>query len=300
MSSERGIFPKECRDGLLKLGFFEQVDSRQVAVNSLLCVGLDPDSSRILQIDQYRAWREEGISMGDIIFDFNRRIIEMTHPFVCAYKPNKAFYEEHEFDGGLDALKRTVNFINETDPSIPVILDAKRTDIGKSNEPYVRMVRNYGADAITVNPYFGLKALEPFLNSGKGVVVLCRTSNPEVLFQDLVSEHPDLGKVPLYLAVAYETEKIRVKYPNVCLVVGATWPRELEEVRKVFRGEILVPGLGAQGGKPEDLPGGLDLNRRGIIANNASGIIYRTSGNDFAVAAGDEARRWRDAINKYR
>lgn len=294
--------------------FVERLDDRQVKVNSLLCVGLDPDFSRIPEEARLRVLSLTSGPFGDpsrgsqetfvrdVIYEFNTDTIAETYPFVCAYKPNSAYYEEHG-PQGLEALKQTVDYIRKVDPTIQVILDAKRTDIGSTNEPYARMAFDWlGVDALTVNPYFGGEAIEPFLNRvDKGIIVLCRTSNLGAKeLQDLIVKHPELGEVPLYQVVAHQAETKWNKNKNVCLVVGATYPEELSEVRKLFSGPILIPGLGAQGGRPEDLSGGFNPQKRGIIANNGRGIIFKSSGPDFAQVAGKEAQRWRDAINIYR
>lgn len=272
------------------------LEQRQINAGTLLCVGLDSDLSKV-------AVRQA--STGETLRQFNAGIIDATNDLVCAYKPNIAFYEEHSSEG-LDALKWTIEYIKGRYGDIPIILDAKRTDIGNTNLPYARMAFDLmGADAITVNPYFGGEAIQPFLDrKDKGVVVLCRTSNPGAKeFQDQIVKHPQLGDVPLYQAVAYQAAHEWNKNGNVSLVVGATYPEELIQVRRIVGNmQILVPGLGAQGGKPEDIAPALDVNKRGIIANNARGIIFAKTheGEAFTQAARREAMKWRDAINVYR
>lgn len=315
-----------------KRNFISLLEKRQIAANTLLCVGLDSDSSKLPAGYQYfinreRTTRLEGIRVS--LQEFNHSIILATADLVCAYKPNIAFYEEHG-NAGLDALLWTTEFIKKEFPDIPIILDAKRTDIGNTNLPYARMAFDYfGADAITVNPYFGGEAIQPFLDrKDKGIIVLCRTSNPGAReFQDLLIPlidlpiearkfftNPDLGiaigqsksgiaAISLYQWVAYQAAHEWNKNGHVCLVVGATYPEELVQVRKIV-GEmpILVPGLGAQGGKPEDIAPALNSQKRGIIANNARGIIFAQpqEGETSAQAARREALKWRDAINQYR
>lgn len=272
------------------------LEQRQISANTLLCVGLDPDLSKVTV---------KQASIRETLQQFNASIIDATSDLVCAYKPNIAFYEEHGNEG-LDALKWTIDYIKDQYEDIPIILDAKRTDIGNTNLPYARMAFDLmGADAITVNPYFGGEAIQPFLDrKNKGVVVLCRTSNPGAKeFQDQIVKHSQLGEVPLYQTVAYQAAHEWNKNGNVSLVVGATYPEELAQVRKIVGNmQILVPGLGAQGGKPEDIGPALDSNKRGIIGNNARGIIFAKSqeGETFAQAARREAIKWRDAINVYR
>jgi len=290
--------PKTEELELEKRNFISLLEKRQIAANTLLCVGLDSDFSKLPA-----AYKYYGIRI--VLQEFNRSIIQATEDLVCAYKPNIAFYEEHG-NTGFDALLWTTEFIRKEYPDIPIILDAKRTDIGNTNLPYARMAFDYfGADAITVNPYFGGEAIQPFLDrKDKGVIVLCRTSNPGAKeFQDLLVDHPELGRVPLYQVVAYRAAHEWNKNGNVCLAVGATYPEELVQVRKIVGDmPILVPGLGAQGGKPEDIAAALNSQKRGIIANNARGIIFAPpqEGENFAQAARREALKWRDAINQYR
>ena len=306
--------------------FNNLLEQRQISANTLLCVGLDADLSKITV---------KQASVGETLQQFNLGIIDATHDLVCAYKPNIAFYEEHGKEG-LDALKWTIDYIKNQYKDIPVILDAKRTDIGNTNLPYARMAFDLmGADAITVNPYFGGEAIQPFLDrKNKGVVVLCRTSNPgskdlqndKIYLKDLSPEAYeyfmnlsgvvggienvsnaleicDKAFIRQYQQVAYLAAKEWNKNGNVSLVVGATFPAELIQVRKIVGNmQILVPGLGAQGGKPEDIGLSLDTNKRGIVGNNARGIIFAKTqeGETFAQAARREAVKWRDAINVYR
>lgn len=274
--------------------FIDLLTERQISANTLLCVGLDTDYSRL---PEYLRSHKGKDPEANAIYEFNTGIIDKTHDLVCAYKPNSAFYEEHG-SGGWNTLAATIaNVKRLTHNQVPVILDAKRTDIGTTNLPYTRMAFDYcEADAITVNPYFGGEALQPFLDrADKGVIVLCRTSNPGAReFQDLLVDHPELGKVPLYQVVAHRAAHEWNKNGNVCLVVGATYPAELGQVRRIVGDmPILVPGLGAQGGRPQDIAQAFDSHGRGIIANNGRDII-------FAQNPREEAIKWRDAINQYR
>jgi orotidine-5'-phosphate decarboxylase len=276
--------------------FNKLLEQRQISANTLLCVGLDADFSKITA---------KQTSIRETLQQFNKGIIDSTGDFVCAYKPNIAFYEEHGSEG-LDALKWTIDYIKKEYGDIPIILDAKRTDIGNTNLPYARMAFDLmGADAITVNPYFGGEALQPFLDrKDKGIIVLCRTSNPGAKdFQDKIVKHPQLGEVPLYQAVAYQAAHEWNKNGNVSVVVGATYPEELVWVRKIVGNmQILVPGLGAQGGKPEDIAQAFDSNKRGVIGNVARAVIFPKvqEGETSAQASKKEAMKWKDAINVYR
>jgi len=226
--------------------------------DSFLCVGLDPDPTRI---------PPRFLGEPDPLFAFNKYVIDVTADLACAYKPNIAFYEAQGVPG-LEALKRTIEYIP---PHIPVILDAKRGDIGSTAQAYARAVFEIlGADAVTVNPYLGQDALKPFLAyREKGVFVLCHTSNPGARdFQTRLVE----GR-PLYQIVA---ERAARWGPNVGLVVGATYPEALRAIRGLApRTWILVPGIGAQGGDVEAvLEAGLDERGQGLIINASRSIIY--------------------------
>ncbi len=289
-------------------GFIEMLEARQRGVDSLLCVGLDPVIDNIP--DSFRnSWQLVHMSTqaernAAVLARFNYKIIDATAPYVSTYKPNSAFYERYGI-AGLNALKSTIDHIKSTYPTIPVILDAKRADIGNTNKGYAEMLQTIGADAITVNPYFGIEgkgALDPFLELGeKGIIVLCRTSNPEaVKMQDVIVMDEVLGEVPYYMRVARMAEEARQKNSNVAIVVGATVPDQLRAVRGIFKGIILVPGLGKQGGRPEDLVGAFDERGLGIIANNASAIIHASKEEDFVGAAARAALDWRNSINEAR
>lgn len=200
----------------------------------------------------------------------NKSIIDQTVDLVCCYKPNSAFYEA---DGvvGLENLKKIIQYIHAKDPDIPVILDAKRADIGNTNEEYAKATfDNLEADGLTVHPYLGKEALQPFLNrTDKGIFVLVRTSNLGAgEFQDLEVE----GK-PLYLVVS---EHVKDWGSNVGVVVGATYPEELKKVREIVGDmPILIPGVGAQGGDvTQAVKAGLNSNKQGIIINSSRGIIF--------------------------
>ena len=306
-------------EGALRMPFVEMLEKRQRAANSLLCVGLDPviesipNSFRhlVMKRPQYeiliQVYQPEDITMlhnSRILEEFSREIIDATHPFVSAYKPNMGFWERYvEF--GVGAARRVIEHIRQVDPTIPVLLDGKRADIGPTNIGYTDMVDSMGADAVTVNPYFGIEgqnALDPFLHmENTGIIVLCRTSNPEAArMQDQLINDEELGMVPYFMMVAHMAEKARQKYPNIAIVVGATVSEQLKAAREVFKGPILVPGLGKQGGRPEDLIGVFDERGLGVIANNSSGIIHASKEDDFAQVAAEQARRWRDAINEVR
>lgn len=257
---------------------------------SWLCVGLDPDPVRLPE--PLRG--QDPVEASKV---FLRQIVEATADRVCAYKPNSAFYEVLGPEGF--ALLQTL--ICEIIPEeIPVILDAKRGDIASTARKYAEAAFDaLGADAVTVNPYLGFDAVEPFLRYGdRGVFLLCRTSNPGARdLQDLSCE----GK-PLYQRIAEKAREWQAQAPGeLGLVVGATYPKELAIVREIVGEEVLllVPGVGAQGGDLERAVRAA-ANSRGenAIVNVARGVLYASSGADFAEAARREAERLRVAIHE--
>lgn len=252
--------------------------------NSLLCVGLDTDP----------ALMPEGIG----VYEFNRAIIDATAEYVCAYKPNIAFYEVLGNDG-LDTLKRTRDYIPA---DIPVIIDAKRGDIGNTAKAYARSLFEYfNFDAATVSPYLGLDSLEPFIqHRDRGVIVLCRTSNTGAVdFQSLRCE-TDSGPKMLFEAVAAKVAEWNTS-GNIGLVVGATYPEELKLIRQRYPDMLLlIPGIGAQGGDLQQVVSyGVDAGRQKTIINSSRQILYASRGKDYAGAAGQAARKLRDEINRY-
>jgi len=263
--------------------------------DNFVCVGLDSDYNHIPESVKSLD------SVEETLFVFNRDIIDATYDLVCAYKPNAAFYEA-QGDAGLRALVRTVRYIGETYPHIPIILDAKRADIGSTNLGYVKAAFDIiGVDAITVHPYLGKEALAPFLaRREKGIIVLAKTSNPgSAEFQNLpVGESQE----PLYQVVARHVATTWNSNGNCALVVGATYPAELKKVR-IIVGDmpILIPGIGAQGGEvAATVTVGKDSRGCGMIINSSRGIIFASQGPDFAQAARRATEHLRSEINKYR
>jgi orotidine-5'-phosphate decarboxylase len=259
--------------------------------DSLLCVGLDPDMAKL----------PEAVRRGETpYFTFNKAIIDATADLVCAYKPNSAFYEARGADG-IKELKQTCDYIREKYPQIPIILDFKRGDIGNTNNHYAKFAFDYlGVDAVTIQPYEGRAAFQPFLDyKDKGIIVLCRMSNEGAgEFQDL-----EAGGRKLYLQVAENVAKEWNTNGNCLLVVGANHPDELKEIRQLAGDDMvfLVPGIGAQGGDVEAaVNAGRNSAGTGLIINSARAILYAGSGEDFADAARQEATKSRDLINQYR
>ncbi|MEI8174863.1 MAG: orotidine-5'-phosphate decarboxylase [bacterium] len=210
----------------------EKFDERAKKINSLLCVGLDSDIAKIPQ---------RFLNMEFPQFEFNKWIIEETHEYTSAYKPNSAFYEARG-DKGIKELKMTMDYLREFYPDIVTILDAKRGDIGNTNNGYVQFIFDWlNFDAVTIYPYLGLEAVQPFLNRiDKTVIILCRTSNPGAKdFQDL-----KIDDKPLWQIVAEKISKEWNKNKNCMLVVGATYPEEMKKIREIVGGiTFLVPGI---------------------------------------------------------
>lgn len=289
---------KEQEDSDMNNRNFRQMLEDQWSRGNFVCVGLDSEFNKIPESAR-RSGNEYEVSVFNTIVAFNRAIVEATKDLVCAYKPNTAFYEAHGAEGIL-ALRRTITDIHIIAPDIPVILDAKRADIGNTNAGYVDAAFGFlQADAITVHPYLGAEALQPFLaRAEKGVIVLCRTSNPGAgEFQDLF-----VNGEPLYCFVARCVANKWNKNGNCALVVGATYPDELREVRGLVGDmPILIPGIGAQGGDVEKtVSAGKDSRGQGMIVNSSRGIIFASKGADFAEAARRETENLRDLINQYR
>ena len=273
----------------------EKYNARVEKVNSLLCVGLDP---------QFEKLPERFKKLAHPQFEFNKWIIEETAQVAAAFKPNIAFYEVRG-ESGIRELKMTIDFLRDNFPDIFTIVDAKRGDIGNTNEAYARTYYDvFGFDAVTMHPYMGKESLKPFLErKDKLCIILCRTSNPGAgEIQDLLtSPNPssrggEKGEVkPLWQVVA---EKVRDEwnYNNNCmLVIGAPYPEELKRARHLM-GEMtfLIPGTGSQGGEIESVvTAGLNSEGRGMIINSSRGII-------FAADPALEAKRMRDQINEYR
>src|SRR5690606_2242534 len=254
---------------------------------SLVCVGLDPDPT-LMPVP------------ADEVVEFCRNIIEATADLVCAYKPNIAFFEAL----GRTGIESLISTLEAVPDGVPVIIDAKRGDIGNSSAGYAHFLFDVlGADAATVNPYGGTDAVEPFLEyEDRGIIVWCRSSNPSAIdFQDL--EVDDKGtKRPFWQAVALKCKDWNRKHANVGLVMGATYPQQLSDARKLCpEMPILVPGIGAQEGALKDaVKAGLDASNAGIIVNASRSVLYASRDSDYALAARSAAAQLREHINRYR
>jgi len=270
------------------MGFVADIGKRWTDANTMVCVGLDPEPAKFPA-----RFRDDP----DAVFGFCRAIVDATADLVCAFKPQIAHFAAL---GAEDALQRLIAHIHAAHPGVPVILDAKRGDIGSTAQNYaVEAFDRYGADAVTVNPYLGRDSLQPFLDrADKGVVILCRTSNAGAGdLQDLVVD----GR-PLYQHVAAKVAQEWNAHRNCLLVVGATWPQQLREVRAIV-GDVpfLVPGVGAQGGDVEAVvTNGCTTDGTGLLVSSSRAILYASRGDDFTDAARAAALALRDDINRYR
>jgi orotidine-5'-phosphate decarboxylase len=264
----------------------EKYNKRAKEINSLLCVGLDADFDKLPE--QYK-----NLGGSEAQFEFNKYIIDATHLYASAFKPNVAFYEARGIDG-MEALKKTIGYINEKHPDIFTILDAKRADIGNTNNGYVTSIFNWlGFDAVTVNPYLGSEAINPFLDrTDKCSIILAKTSNPGAgEFQDCVLENKEIFWQYIVKKISNEWNENN----NLMIVMGATVPDDIAIARRIT-GEMtfLVPGIGAQGGDLKNtVEKGINSEDLGLIINSSRGII-------FSEDPGKEAKTLRDEINNYR
>jgi orotidine-5'-phosphate decarboxylase len=268
--------------------FMDRLRDRWHGADTLVCVGLDPEPAK---------FPAKFAHDPDAIFHFCRDIVDATAPYVCAFKPQIAHFAAAHAE---EALRMLILHIGFRYPDIPVILDSKRGDIGSTAQHYAaEAFDRYGADAVTVNPYLGRDSVQPFLDrADKGVVVLCRTSNPGAGdLQDMV-----IGGRPLYQHVAEKIARDWNENDNCALVVGATWPDQLREVRGIV-GDVpfLVPGIGAQGGDVQAVVSNARTrDGTGLVVSSSRAILYASAGDDYAEAAAHAARTLRDEINRHR
>jgi orotidine-5'-phosphate decarboxylase len=270
------------------MDFLATLRARWRAADSLLCVGLDPDPARFPA-----TLRDDP----DAVFTFCRAIVDATADLVCAFKPQIAYFAAVRAEG---ALERLIAHIHDAHAGVPVILDAKRGDIGATSEQYAREVfERYGADAVTLQPYQGIDAIEPYLRyPGRGAFLLCRTSNPGGDALQML----DIGGRKLYEHLAEMAARDWNRTGQLGLVVGATYPAELERVRRLVGDmPLLVPGIGAQGGDVEaSVHAGQTGDGTGMVINSSRAILYAGDGADFAAAARAAARQTRQQINRWR
>ncbi|MBN9459998.1 MAG: orotidine-5'-phosphate decarboxylase [Burkholderiales bacterium] len=262
------------------MNFCESLNAAWQQADSMLCVGLDPDPARL---------PAHLAGSPDAILAFCREIADATAPFACAFKPQIAYFAAARAEDQLEAL---IAHLHAAHPGKPVILDAKRGDIGATAEQYAREAfERYGADAVTVNPYMGFDSIEPWLaHRDRGVFLLCRTSNPGG--SDL--QALEVGGERLFERVARLAAGPWNTSGQLGLVVGATFPAELARVRELAGAmPLLVPGIGAQGG---DIEATVRAGGRRLLVNSSRAILYASRGEDFARAAADAARATRDAL----
>lgn len=267
--------------------FLDMLRDAATQNNSMLCVGLDPEPTRFpagMQGDAHK------------IYDFCAAIVDATADLVCAFKPQIAYFAAH---GAEDQLERLMQHMRANAPHVPVILDAKRGDIGSTAEQYAREAfERYGADAVTLSPFMGFDSVEPYLQyPGKGAFLLCRTSNPggdDFQNQRLASVD---GQPLLYEHIARLAQGPWNKNGQLGLVVGATYPAEIERVRAIApQVPLLIPGVGAQGGDAAATVRAGWRQDGPIIVNSSRAILYASNGADFAAAARHEAQRTRNLL----
>lgn len=271
--------------------FIQMLEEARRRNRSMLCVGLDPEPARF-----------PGAMRGDPgkIYDFCARIVDATADLVIAFKPQIAYFAAHRAEFQLEQL---MQHIRRVAPHVPVILDAKRGDIGSTAQQYAREAfERYGADAVTLSPFMGFDSIEPYLkHEGKGAFLLCRTSNKggdDLQNQRLASVD---GQPLLYEHIARLAQGPWNRNGQLGLVVGATYPAEIERVRQVAPTlPLLIPGVGAQGG---DAAATVKAGWRPdgpIVVNSSRAILYASAGADFAAAAAREANRTREALEAAR
>ena len=269
--------------------FIDRLGDRWQRADTLVCVGLDPEPAK---------FPARFAGQPNAIFEFCRDIVDATAPYACAFKPQIAHFAAAEAE---EALRMLLLHIRLRHPRVPVILDSKRGHIGSTAQHYAREAfERYAADAVTVNPYMGRDSAQPFLDhADRGVVILCRTSNPGAGdLQDLLVD----GR-PLYQHVAAKVAREWNEHGNCALVVGATWPEQLRDVRTIVGDHVpfLVPGVGAQGGDVRAVVSNArNRDGDGLIISSSRAILYASTGDDYAEAAANAARALRDEINLYR
>jgi orotidine-5'-phosphate decarboxylase len=276
------------------LTFIEKLNTAWKTNNSLLCVGLDPDIKRFPAHLQ---------GQPDAVFAFCKAIIDATADFACAFKPQIAYFAALRAEDQLEAICR---YLRERYPHIPLVLDAKRGDIGATAEQYAREAfERYNADAVTLNPYMGFDSIAPFLEwKDRGSIILCRTSNPGGSDLQFLTVGGQAQPMPLFQLVARLVANEWNTNGQCALVVGATFPQELAEVRAIVGDlPLLVPGIGAQGGDIQaTVLAGRTANGAGMMINSSRAILYAApqADEDFAQAARRVAAETCDAINLHR
>jgi len=274
------------------MNFVDMLARAEQQNHSMLCVGLDPEPARFPA-----AWKGDSSR----ILDFCRAVVDATADLVIAFKPQIAYFAAHRAEGALEQL---MAHMRRVAPQVPVILDAKRGDIGSTAEQYaIEAFERYGADAVTLSPFMGFDSVQPYLQrAGKGAFLLCRTSNPggDDLQNQRLAGLP--GEPLLYEHIARLAQGPWNTNGQLGLVVGATYPAEIARVRALAPTlPLLIPGVGAQGGDAlATVRAGWKADAGGtvapIVVSSSRSILYASSGDDFATAARAEARRTRDLL----
>jgi orotidine-5'-phosphate decarboxylase len=275
------------------MNFTEMIGRAERAHGSLLCIGLDPEPAKFPE-----PWAGDPAR----IFDFCSAIVDATHDLAIAFKPQIAYFAAHRAE---DALERLIAHIRRVAPEVPVILDAKRGDVGSTAEQYAREAFDrYRADAVTLSPFQGLDSIEPYMRyAGKGLILLCRTSNPGG--SDLQAQRLANGDF-LYEHIARLAAGDWNRGGQIGLVVGATYPDEIARVREIAPTlPLLIPGVGAQGGDAAATVragwrGAGDATTGPILVNASRSVLYASRGADFAAAARQAALATRDELNRAR
>ena len=269
--------------------FLDMLRDASTRNNSMLCVGLDPEPSKF-----------PAALRGDAskIYDFCAAIVDATADLVNSFKPQIAYFAAHRAE---DQLEKLMDHMRKVAPHVPVILDAKRGDIGSTAEQYAKEAfERYGADAVTLSPFMGFDSITPYLKyAGKGAFLLCRTSNPggDDLQAQTLADLP--GQPQMFEHVAKLAQGPWNTNGQLGLVVGATRPHEIERVRAVAPSlPLLIPGVGAQGGDAVATVQAAQLGGGPIIINSSRAVLYASSGEDFAAAARQAALQTRDTLNQ--
>jgi orotidine-5'-phosphate decarboxylase len=269
--------------------FTDQLTLCQTRNQSLLCVGLDPDPAKFPG-----KWRGDASK----IAEFCKVMVDATAQFACAFKPQIAYFHANRAEAQLEEV---IAYIHERAPGVPVVLDAKRGDIGATAEQYAREAfERYAADALTLSPFMGFDSIEPYLRyDGKGLFILCRTSNPGGSDLQFLNVNAPAAPSKVFEHIAGLVSGAWNQSGQLGMVVGATFPSEVARVRELAPDvPLLIPGIGAQGGDLlATVRAGRDAHGRGMLINSSRAILYASSGTDFAEAAHAEAKRTRDAIN---
>jgi orotidine-5'-phosphate decarboxylase len=269
----------------MKTTFLHKYQQRMLEQKTMLCVGLDPDPIQ---------FPEHILGHQDAIFTFCKEIVDATADLVCAFKPQIAYFAAQRAEHQLEKL---MDYMKNHYPEIPLILDAKRGDIGATATQYAREAfERYQADAVTVNPYMGFDSIEPFLKyADRGIFILCRTSNPggsDLQFLEVGQQQPAQR---LFETVADLAAHRWNTTGQIGLVVGATFPQEIARVREIVGDmPLLIPGIGAQGGDVKQTVQAGQKNH--LLINSSRAILYASKGKDFAQAARNIALQTRDSI----